>query len=188
MSITLITEPETEPVSLTEIKEHLRLDDNDSDGELLDLIKEGRRYVEGITGRALITQTWEFRLDAFCLSLNIPKPPLQAVSSIQYQDANNATQTLNSSNYTVDIYSQPARVVQSNTGTYPATYNDLNAVTITYDAGYGNSASDVPGVFKRAIKLYVEMMFDNPTSSYADALEGALLMSLLHYKVDNIAL
>jgi len=188
MSLNITVSPTTEPVTLGEAKAHLNVDWDDDDTEISNLIKQGRQYVEDVTGRALITQTWEFKLDGFKPIIMIPRPPLQSVSSVQYQDASDATQTLASSNYTVDIDSEPGRLVESPTGSYPTTYDDINAVTITFVAGYGDAASDVPEIFKQAIKLYVERMYDMPINSYGDALDNAMLSMLMHQKIDYIAL
>ena len=197
MSLTRTVDPATEPITLAEAKTHLRIStsaDSPQPAETLaddayieDLIIEAREYVENVTGRALITQTFELKLDAFQTCIKIPRPPLQSVSSVQYQDASDATQTLAASNYTVDADSEPGRLVESNTGTYPSTYPDLDAVTITFVAGYG-TADDVPEIFKRAIKLYIEKMYDMPVSAYAESLGNALESLLLHKKIDWMAL
>lgn len=188
MSIKITVQPTIEPITLSEAKTHLKVDEDDFDVEINNLITQGRQHVENVTGRALITQTWEYKLDGFKTCMKIPRPPLQSVSSIQYQDASDATQTLGASNYTIDSDSEPGRIVESPTGNYPSTYEDLNAVTVTFVAGYGDAASDVPEVFKQAIKLYVERMFDMPVASYGDALDNALMSMIIHYKVDNISL
>jgi len=187
MSLTRTVDPTSEPLTVEEVKDHLRIDGNDSDAELSNLIKEARDYVEGVTGRALITQTYELKMDDLSLNIKVPRPPLQSVTSISYQDTDDASQTLGAANYTVDTSSHPGRIVQSATGTYPDTYNDIDAVTITYVAGYGD-ADDVPGIFKRAMKLYIEKMYDMTTAAYGAALDNALEATLLHHKVDNIAL
>ena len=189
MATTRTVDPAIEPVTLAEVKEHLRIYDNtDSDVQITALIKQGREYVERVTGRALITQTWEMKLDGFKTSLKIPHPPLQSITDVKYQDASDAEQTLAASNYTVDTDSEPARFVQSATGTFPSTYDDLNAVTITYVAGYGATRDTVPEMFKQAIKLYVEKLYDMPVSSYAEALDSAMDALLINYKVDWLSL
>jgi len=188
MSITVTTAPTSEPVSLSSIKDHLHIETNDHDVELNDLIKEARVYVEGVTGRALITQTIELRMDALSAAIKVPRPPLQSVTSIQYQDSSNATQTLGSSNYVVDTSSHPGRINKAYDGTYPDTYSNPDAVTVTYVAGYGNSSSDVPEIFKRAMKLYIEKMFDMPGAAYGAALDNALESMLCHQRIENVAL
>ncbi len=186
-SLTRTVDPTFEAVTLSEIKDHLRITDDDSDVTLANLIIEGREWVEGVTGRSLTTQTYEMRMDVLDEEIKVPRPPLQSVTSIQYQDTSDATQTLASTEYTVDTKSHPGRINQAYGKTYPDTYDDLNAVTVTFVAGYGNP-EDVPESLKRAIKLYVEKMFDMCDAAYGQALDDALDAMLMHYKVDNIAL
>lgn len=161
MGTQLVTAAQTEPVSIDEIKEHLCIETNDYDSQLSGLIQEGRRYVEQHTGRALITQTWNLKLDAFQDKILVPYPPLQSISSITYQDLDNATQTLASTIYIVDTSEEPARLNEAYGEAYPSTYPDLNSVTIQFVAGYGDYPEDIPERFKRAIKLYVSWMFDD---------------------------
>lgn len=188
MALVLTTAPSIEPVTLSEIKTHLHIDVDDHDTELNNLITQARVHVENVTGRALNTQTWKLILDGFKTEIKVPRPPLQSVSSITYQDTSDATQTLDASNYSVDSDSEPGRIKESPTGNYPSTYDDLNVVTVTFIAGYGDAVSDVPETFKQAIKLYVERMFDMPLNSYGDAMDNALESLLMHHKVDNIVL
>jgi len=172
MAYKISVEPTEEPVSKAEAKAHLRERSTDYDTEIENLIIEGRRYVERMTGRALCTQTWKLYMDDLPLAFKVPYPPLQSVSSISYQDSNNATQTLGSSNYTVDTYEEPGRIYQASSGTYPSVYTDLNVVTVTFVCGYGNK-EDVPESFKRAIKLYVQWQFDHDQTA-KDMLDGII--------------
>ena len=188
MPLTLNTAPTIEPVTLSDAKAHLNVDWDDDDTLISNLITQGRKYVEDVTGRALITQTWELKFDGFKTEIKVPRPPLQSVSSITYQDESDAQQTLGASNYSVDTDSEPGRIVESPTGNYPSTYDDLNVVTVTFIAGYGDAASDVPEIFKQAIKLYIERMYDMPINAYGDALDNALVSMLMHEKIENIAL
>lgn len=159
MATTLVTAPTEHPVSLSDLKEHLRIDGSDSDSELAGILGEAISYVESMTGRKLITQTWKLVMDDFDDDIKMPYPPLQSVSSIVYQDLDDSQQTLSSANYTVDTDSEPGRVYQSYGGTYPSVYPDLNSVTITFTCGYGDR-NDVPERFKAAIKLYCQWRYD----------------------------
>ena len=151
-------------MTLAEAKTQLRERSTDYDAEIMNLITEGRVYVEKMSGRALVTQTRAMYLNGLYDSITIPHAPLQSVSSISYQDDNNATQTLSSSLYTVDAKSQPGVVARAYNQTYPSVYDDLNVVTITFVCGYG-TREDVPDSYKAAIKLYVQWRFDHdPTS------------------------
>jgi len=82
MSLVLKTAPTVEPLSLLEVKDHLRLDpdDNIEDALLNAFITAARQDCEAFQGRAYITQTWELWLDAFPgeAFIRLDKPPLQS--------------------------------------------------------------------------------------------------------------
>jgi hypothetical protein len=63
-------------------------------------------------------------------------------------------------------------MVQAYNQTYPDVYDDINVVDITFICGYGDR-DDVPGRYKRAIKLYLQLMFDNE-NSISDVLDSLL--------------
>ena len=67
MQLILDTAPDLEPVSLTELTTHLRIDEYDSDSgvELQAIIKAARKSIENTTSRALLTQTWNYYFNYF---------------------------------------------------------------------------------------------------------------------------
>jgi uncharacterized phiE125 gp8 family phage protein len=174
MATDLVTAPAIEPLTIDEVKDHLRVESSDYDNEIKSLIKEARQYVERITGRSLITQTWDYKLDKFSESIKIPYPPLQSVTSVKYQDSGNVEQTLSSAYYDVDTTSEPGRVTESYNYEYPETYDEPNAVTIRFVSGYGSARTDIPERFKRAMKLYVQWQFDG-NDTPTDALNHLIL-------------
>lgn len=60
---TLTVEPASEPVSVDDLREHARLDDNGDDVALARMLKAARKRVEEMTRRAIVTQTWTATLD-----------------------------------------------------------------------------------------------------------------------------
>ena len=57
-TLTRTAAPTVEPVTLGEIKTHLRLTGTEDDYLLPQLVKAARDYVETFTRRAICTQTW----------------------------------------------------------------------------------------------------------------------------------
>lgn len=53
----VLTEPSAEPLGLSEAKQYCRIDFPDDDAVFTDLISSSRKYLEGVLGRALATQT-----------------------------------------------------------------------------------------------------------------------------------
>lgn len=155
------TSPVQEPVSVSEMKAHLRVDHNHEDDRISGLIQAAREMVEEDAQVALCPQTLTFRLDAFPnWELCLRKCPINTISSITYVDSDGTTQTLASDKYTLDAYSKPARVTPAYNEVWPATRRQINAVTVTATAGY-SSPSSVPAMAKQAIKLLVSHWYEN---------------------------
>jgi uncharacterized phiE125 gp8 family phage protein len=164
--------PASEPVTVPEAKAQARIDADltDEDALLALYITAARRQVETETGRQLMLATYAYRADCFPVGdcLELPRPPLVAVSSIAYVDSNGDTQTWASSNYTVDTSSDPGKVHLAYNATWPTIRDVPNAVTITYQAGYGATFDDpdylpapekVPAELRVAILLWVAELY-----------------------------
>jgi len=161
MAASLIIPPAVEPVTLQEVKDHLRIVIADDDTILAFTIQSAREHVEDMISRALITQTWELVLNRFPSIIDLPYPPLQTVASIVYIDSDGLQQTLDPSVYAVDTKNTPGRVRPAYDQSWPATRKDINTVTITYTAGYGNATTDVPGPIRSALLLLIGHLYEN---------------------------
>lgn len=189
MAVRLITPPAVEPITLAEAKAHLRVDHDDEDALIAGLIAAARVSCEQWTARAFVTQTWELVLDEFPVNeIFIPKPPLQSVDSIVYDDPAGLVQVLAASEYEVDTASQPGWVVPSTAG-WPAVFEGINAVRIRYVAGYPpgtNSpvdlAENVPQSLKAAILLHAAQLYQNRE----DVVVGVSVAPLPVGGVDNL--
>ncbi|QIM48985.1 hypothetical protein G9Q38_07215 [Pusillimonas sp. DMV24BSW_D] len=167
MSLKVITPPAAEPVSLQEAKLHLRiiaaLSDtatHPEDAMIESLIVAARQGAEHLTGRALMPQTFELGLDGFVDKIKLPMPPLVSITSLTYVDVAGNVQVLDSADYEVDTYSEPAKIVRPYGTFWPATKCQPNAVMIRYEAGYAN-ATDVPSQIKSWMLLRIGSLYSN---------------------------
>jgi len=164
MGLILVTAPTEEPVSLADVKAHLRIDITDDDALLGTYITVARRFCERYQNRAYITQTWKLVLDDWPDDdeIELPYPPLQSVTSIVYYDTEDNDNTLATTVYMVDADSEPGRVTLKYNQTWPyTTLRPYNGIEITYVAGYGDATGDVPENVVHAIKLLVGHLYEN---------------------------
>jgi uncharacterized phiE125 gp8 family phage protein len=163
VGVVLVTPPAVEPVSLAELKLHLRVEQDQAaeDDLITSLGKAAREYAEKHTRRSFITTTWRKKFGRFCNRMVLDNPPLIAVSTITYVDDAGDSQTLSASLYQVVSSEEPGFVCPAYAVTWPTTRNIPEAVTVNYTAGYGATAASVPEGIKAAIKLIVGNLYEN---------------------------
>lgn len=159
MALKRVSGPALEPLTLAEVKAHLNVDHNAQDGLIESIYMRGaREHAEGYLKRALITQIWQWKRDGFGAHvLELPLSPVQTVDSIAYVDSAGVTQTWGAANYQVDVDSEPGRVSPAFGYQWPLPDYRLNAVSITFTAGYGDAAA-VPAAVKSAMLLHIGRM------------------------------
>jgi len=165
MPVRVATAPAAEPISTTEAKLHLRVDAEDDDTLIDDLILTARRHVEQRTWRSLITQTLELTLESLpagARDIYLPGGPVQSITTFAYVDTDGDSQTLNtSSDIQLSNYTEPPWLVPAYETNWPTTRNQVAGATITYVAGYGTSGTDVPQDILAAMYLLIGNLYEN---------------------------
>lgn len=189
--LTLVTAPAVEPWTSTdpEVQQALRLD-SDADGDYVNLVlKSARRYWERITGLCLITQTWKVSNDdipvrqgqfgleyglapsmsrftgaAAGREIQFARAPLQSVDSFTYLDEAGATQTFASTNYTVGnvgVQTAFGRLWLNQDASWPDTGSFPGSIKITFTAGFGAAATDIPDEIRLALLYIAAHWYEN---------------------------
>lgn len=161
MGLTLVTAPSVEPVSLDDAKLYLRIDGTDEDAVIGDLIKAARTVVEQKGRLALITQTWDYTLDAWPDVIRIPIGPVQSVVSVTYVDSNGTTQTLDPAEYQVDNSQNPARITPAYGRVWPVARVQPNSIAVRFVAGFGDTTADIPRDLRQALLLLLGHFYEN---------------------------
>lgn len=156
--------PAADLISLPDAKAHLRVDGTDEDALITSLIGAVTAQLDGhsgILGRCLVNQTWRQDFAGFENRLRLPFPDASSVT-VAYFDAANAEQTVAASNY---------QLLEDEAGSYieflssyaaPAVYAyRADPVRVTIVAGFGASASAVPGSIVAAAKLMIGHLYLN---------------------------
>lgn len=138
MRVYQITAPTTDPLTLDEVKLHLRVTGDDEDTLIDGLLKAATSYLDGwtgILGRALESQTWEMALDEFPDEIELPLGPITSVTSVKYTDTTGTEQTMSALLYQTDIPGVEGRIVAPDG--WPVTGDYVNAVKVRWVAGLG---------------------------------------------------
>jgi uncharacterized phiE125 gp8 family phage protein len=167
--------PSVLPVSLSEVKSHLRLSSSDTthDANLTLLIEAAVERLEQDLDRQVITA--DFRVTRFnwgsdTAEVKLNKKAVCSITTVKYVDVDGNTITLASDKYIFD--KGRCSIFPAAGTTWPEVLaDDPNGVVIDFCAGYGPSADCVPRLFKTAIMLGVGKWFFDP------AQEGSALHS-----------
>jgi uncharacterized phiE125 gp8 family phage protein len=146
----LVTPPSTDTLDVEFVRdEHLRAPGGDAEDAYIEsLIVTSLRMAERITRRSLYPTTWALTLERFPAgAIAIPRPPLQSVVSITYIDTDGIEQTLDPARYQVRAAQGPlaarGRILPAYGETWPATRCQMDAVTVTFVAGYAQVPEDI---------------------------------------------
>ncbi|WP_420411280.1 head-tail connector protein [Roseibium sp.] len=156
-----LTDPATEPVTVEEMRAHLRLNGSDEDNSLAGFLKAARSHIEQSTRRALISQTWRLYLDGWPGGriVRLPVCPVLSVDQITVYDTDGNASQLATDDWQLDRSVQPERVKIKLGAGLPV--NQLMAAEIDFTAGYGATAADIPEEFRQAVRLLAGHWFEH---------------------------
>ncbi|MDR6757212.1 putative phiE125 gp8 family phage protein [Mycoplana sp. BE70] len=159
MTIVELMPPGAEPITLAEVKAHLRLDGSAEDELLGSLIRTARDHLERETGLALIARPFRLYLDDWPEErvIQIARGPVQAIESVTVYDDVGAPLEVGLIGAVLDGNARPARLLMS---ALPAPGRALNGIEIDFTAGFGEAGTDVPDTLKRALMIHVAAMYE----------------------------
>lgn len=192
---TLIEEPASPPLTVAYARKHIKALGNDEDELIASWILAATQYVEGQTGRQIITATRELWLDRFpgpyvtavpCTGwrIELPRPPLQSVVSVQYVNSDGTLQAFTDGASPETISYQ----VKAPAGTYarrgwieplasvawPIAREESGAVRIRYVAGYGDYPDQVPELL-RGVLCFLVAHFDQVRAAVHEVRRGQMM-------------
>lgn len=162
MRFQLITPPTEEPITRNEAKQHLRIDADITDDDLLidAMITAAREHAETECQRALVTQGWRAVLDGFPSWIELDRGTVQSVDSVRYLDTASTWQTMPTTDWVADLSAPPVRVAPRFGKIWPIALPQIGAVQVDFIAGYGNAAT-VPQGIKRWMLLRIGSLYEN---------------------------
>lgn len=180
------TPPGVEPITAAELKLFLEIESSETRwDDLLDaLIVTARQHAEEYLGAALITTVFVASYDRVPMGVSpwwdgvrelpvtavqevgreipVPRWPLQSVASVDFIDDDDTATTADASSYYVDTARVPPRVVLRFGQVWPTVnLRPANGVQVTFTAGYGDAAEDVPQQIRQALIMMAAYLFEH---------------------------
>lgn len=154
MAVSLVTAPTSRPLTLDQVKRHLRIETSDDDLYLESLIDASIAHLESVSDLKLITQTWRQYLDELPENntVRLSVFPVRSITSVVYFDTNGDEKSVTNNRLELDRFSNPARLIIGNVGSIEP---KLNGIEITIEAGFGETAIDVPDSLIRALLVLI---------------------------------
>ncbi|MEP0519663.1 MAG: head-tail connector protein [Hyphomicrobiales bacterium] len=160
MSVTLMAPPALEPVSLVQMKQHLRVEHASEDTLISAYITSARLHVEALLAKLLISQNWHLNFDRLPTGkiVYLPLAPLLSLNSVSFYTEQSGPNPIPPVDYAIDLNSVRPRfslhLERQNLRTFGAYELDVTV-------GYGPAAEDVPGDIRQALILLVAHWYEN---------------------------
>lgn len=168
--------PSVSALTLAYARLHIRSLGTADDTLIQVYINAAASYFEEQTGRQLLTATREAWLNAFPFvgasggyaRIELPKPPLQGVTSVKYIDSDGTLQSFVGGSPLANLYTISAPVGPYAArgfveplygGRWPTARAETGSVRIRYTCGYGNTMTDIPPLI-RGVLCYLVGHFD----------------------------
>ena len=180
MPLIQTTAPAIEPLTLTEAKNHLRVDADlrQDDALIAMLIGAARRYAEMYCARSFISQGWALVMDSFpgVGMMGVPwgnpyslpgnavlleRGPVISVDAITYTAMDGSPQTLAATEYAVDLSGPLPRITPRFGKIWPIALPQIGAVAVSYTAGYGSTAASVPDGIRHWMLMRMTTLYRN---------------------------
>lgn len=186
MRIETLQMPETTPVLLDEVKDHLRIDGADEDASLGALSATAITLVETYLDMALVDRQVAIYLDTFSVSgeaqaerwwhgvadgsitelgratyhVALPIKPVQSIEQVDITVAGGGSVNWGSDNYYLKPGLSPA-LVRKNGRAWPVPGSKLEGIKISATAGFGPDWNHVPASIRQALLMLVTHLYYN---------------------------
>jgi uncharacterized phiE125 gp8 family phage protein len=182
-----------EPVTLDEVKAHLKISSTAEDALVSQYIVAARQIAENITGRSLVNTEYALTLNGLYsdhISLPMACPLATATShvTITYRKTTGDSTTLASTYYTPEHQADTRGFIRLNyESEWPTDVQDSEgAVTITYRAGYSTLASVVTGNVPDAIRQWIMVRAGQMYNHREPIITGTIQTELPRDYVDGL--
>ena len=160
MQLITVTPPTKEPVSYLEAKNYLKEDLDIEQDEIEAQVRAARELCEDISNKTYFTTVYKYIDDGYNFPIKLPKPPIQSVEKIEFQQKDGTLIEWDASNYVADTTAKFGLIRLAENYSIPDNLTKQNTIQITFTAGHEN-VSDIPERYKTAVKYLANHWMEN---------------------------
>jgi len=159
MPLAIISPPLVRPVTLDQIKQHIRIDNDTEDALLLNYCDAATDYIEANISKFLIKRVVRQFVDQMPEKHEIllNAEPVSAVSAVRIYDGEGNPQEILSSAYRFYQYESPPRLQFDSS---LRSFSHCNGIEIDMVAGFGESGADLPQSITRALLVLIAHWYE----------------------------
>jgi len=165
--IKIVAESATEPVSLADAKNYIKVDFTDDDTLITSMIIMARIWCENYLSRDIVSKTRKYYMDKTNGLFDLPFSPVTTISSVKVNGEAATYDVLGLNNETIELHSGPAEKVEIEYIT-EAVDNDLiqGAILQLVSTYYDNRTDFVMGVGVNEIPTNVKAILASQKSLF----------------------
>ena len=187
MAIKDINLPALEPVTLDYAKVFLRVDNDDEDGLITDLIRAARLRVEGLINSALISRARRFTSPKIkSKGIFINSGNITQITAVRLLSGEAVTE-VSLSALTINLRCQPPVVSVKERSSFQSYAPETDTLEIDFTSGFGEHEADIPMPLRQAVLLLLAQSYEYRGSSGAPPtvpmMVDALLMPYLGMRI-----
>lgn len=166
-------EESTDPVTLADIKNELRVSHSDDDDMLSGYIKQAEQDVGEHTGRSIFTEEFTVYWKHVWDYVWLPRPPHVSITSVTEIDDDGTETTISSDDY--ELFGRKEFKIEFD--------NSIdNQLRVVYDAGYGATINDIPQWAKSAVQWQTKLYYKRDIELAIDSQSGLAMPAYLASK------
>ncbi len=177
MGLIQLHPPSSEPISLDQAKTYLRIDHDDEDQFIGQIIRSARQAIESYTVRSLVRQAWRFTFNEgfananreknhisgvknyFEYGIELPRSPsIELIETPKLMDSYGAHAL---KDYRLDNSGRVARLYFASQILHSLDGHGI--IQVDFWAGYSENAADIPEPLRHAILMMIAQLYINHT-------------------------
>lgn len=137
-----LSEPTNMAITLETAKEFLRVEFDEDDILITSMVQGATIVAQAFINQQITECEYAMALSSFSTEISLLSP-VKSIESVKYYDAQNALQTISSSEYYLMDFGLPNKLIFKDTFSVPTLYNRPDALQIEFTSGMATIPEDI---------------------------------------------